>query len=234
MKEGRVTTGTFHTNLDGTDRLTKRRPELEEAVGVCSPKLGQPHHMIGFWARLSYAFRCFFAILSSAEIPQDIASALIKRVAETTAATGTAAPMATPPSKTVDTPVAESVDRAVQMLGLLQRDGRLIDFLVEDVTPFPDAQLGAAVRSIHTSCRQVLERYVELSPVIDSDEDQPVTVPAGFDPAAIKLVGNVAGKPPLRGVLRHRGWRVKKVTLPSLPQGSTGRAIVAPAEVEIL
>jgi len=190
--------------------------------------------MIGFWTRLSFAFRSFFAILSNAEIPQDVASALINPVAEVTPGSGTAAPSAAPRSKTVDTPVAESVDRAVQMLGLLQRDGRLIDFLVEDVTPFPDAQLGAAVRSIHTSCRQVLERYVELSPVIDSDEDQPVTVPAGFDPAAIKLVGNVAGKPPLRGVLRHRGWRVKKVTLPSLPQGSTGRAIVAPAEVEIL
>jgi hypothetical protein len=119
------------------------------------------------------------------------------------------------------------------MLGLLQRDGRLIDFLSEDVAAYPDAQLGAAVRSIHTSCRQVLERYVKLDPVIASEEDQPVTVPAGFDPAAIKLVGNVTGEPPIRGVLRHRGWRVKEVTLPSLPQGS-GRAIVAPAEVEIL
>ena len=69
--------------------------------------------------------------------------------------------------------------------------------------------------------------------MIASEEDQPVTVPAGFDPAAIKLVGNVTGEPPIRGVLRHRGWRVKEVTLPSLPQGS-GRAIVAPAEVEIL
>ena len=148
--------------------------------------------MIGFWTRLSYAFRCFFAILSSAEIPPDIASALIKPAADATPTSRTAASTAAPRSKTVDTPAAESADRAVQMLGLLQRDGRLIDFLAEDVTPFPDAQLGAAVRSIHTSCRQVLERYVALGPVIDSDEDQPVTVPAGFDPAAIKLVGNAA------------------------------------------
>ena len=190
--------------------------------------------MIGFWTRLSYAFRCFFAILSSAEIPQDIASALLKPVAKVSPASATAAPSATPRSKAVETPVAESADRAVQMLGLLQRDGRLIDFLEEDVTPFPDAQLGAAVRSIHTSCRQVLEKYVELGPVIDSDEDQPVTVPAGLDPAAIKLVGNVTGEPPFRGVLRHRGWRVKNVTLPALPQSRAGRDVVAPAEVEIL
>jgi hypothetical protein len=118
------------------------------------------------------------------------------------------------------------------MLALLQRDGRLVDFLAEDVTPYPDTQLGAAVRTVHESCRQVLERYVKLEPVIRSEEDQPVTVPAGFDPASIKLIGNITGKPPLRGLLRHRGWRATQVNLPSLPEG-TSRSVVAPAEVEI-
>ncbi len=187
--------------------------------------------MIGFSTRLSYAVRCFFAILLHAEIPQDIARKLIKLAQDTAPLSRKDLP-STPPSRKDDARGEESVDRAVQMLGLFQRDGRLIDFLAEDVTPYPDAQLGAAVRSIHTSCRQVLERYVKLDPVIESEEDQPVTVPAGFDPAAIKLVGNVTGDPPLRGMLRHRGWKVKEVSLPSLPQGS-GRAIVAPAEVEI-
>jgi len=120
----------------------------------------------------------------------------------------------------------------VQMLALLQRDGRLVDFLQEDVSAYPDGQLGAAVRSIHTSCSEVLERYIKLEPILSFEEDQPVTVPAGFDPAAIKLVGNVTGEAPIRGLLRHRGWRVTGVTLPSLPQGS-GKAIVAPAEVEV-
>ena len=96
------------------------------------------------------------------------------------------------PAKTLgDKPSPESLDRAVQMLALFQRDGRLVDFLTEDVSPYPDGQLGAAVRSIHTSCRQVLDRYLKLEPVLSSEEDQPVTVPVGFDPAAIKLVGNV-------------------------------------------
>lgn len=177
--------------------------------------------MIGFWTRVSYAFRCFFAILLNAEIPADIVRDLLKT------------PAAVPPKPEVKAPAAvESSDRAVQMLALLQRDGRLVDFLEEDVAPYPDAQLGAAVRSIHSACRQVLERYVKLEPVLASEEDQPVTVPAGFDPAAIKLLGNVAGQPPLRGLLRHRGWRVKEANLPSLPQGA-GREIVAPAEVEI-
>jgi hypothetical protein len=118
------------------------------------------------------------------------------------------------------------------MLALFQRDGRLVDFLTEDVSGYPDGQLGAAVRSIHGSCRQVLERYLKLEPILDSEEDQPVTVPPGFDPAAIKLVGNVTVEPPIRGLLRHRGWRVTGLTLPTLPPGS-GRTIVAPAEVEV-
>jgi len=175
--------------------------------------------MIPFSVRLSFAFRCFFSLLLQGTVPQDVLQAL-------------GASKSSPVKAVADKPAPESPDRAIQMLALFQRDGRLVDFLAEDVAPYPDAQLGAAVRSIHNSCRQVLDRYLKLAPVLDSDEDQPVTVPAGFDPAAIKLVGNVTGEPPFRGLLRHRGWRVAEVNLPSLPQGA-GRAIVAPAEVEI-
>jgi|SRR5215471_16210926 hypothetical protein len=183
--------------------------------------------MIGFSTRLSLAFRCFFSLVFQGEIPQDISQTVEKAKADTTAKATSAAP-------TIggDKASPESLDRAVQMLALLQRDGRLVDFLHEDVSAYPDGQLGAAVRSIHSSCSQVLERYIKLEPVISSEEDQPVTVPMGFDPAAIKLLGNVSGEPPIRGLLRHRGWRVTAVTLPSLPQDS-GKAIVAPAEVEV-
>ena len=175
--------------------------------------------MIGFSTRLSFAFRCFFSLLFQGMIPQDILETLSVSKSPAVNSLG-------------DKPAPESLDRAVQLLTLFQRDGRLVDFLTEDVSPYPDSQLGAAVRSIHASCRQVLDRYLKLEPVLSSEEDQPVTVPVGFDPAAIKLVGNVTGDPPLRGLLRHRGWRVTEINLPSLPQGS-GRAIVAPAEVEI-
>jgi hypothetical protein len=118
------------------------------------------------------------------------------------------------------------------MLAILQRDGRLIDFFTEDIAPYSDAQIGAAVRELQQSCKQSLERYVTLEPIIASEEGQPVTVPDAIDPAAIKLIGNVTGKPPLRGLLRHRGWRASVVNLPPLPDKS-GRSIVAPAEVEI-
>ena len=181
--------------------------------------------MMAFSTRFSYAFRCFFSLLFNGAIPRDIGRA-------TASATGEGAPNVPAAAKLNENPPIESFDRAVQMLALLQRDGRLIDFLSEDVSPYPDSQLGAAVRTIHASCRQVLDRYLKLEPVISSDEDQPVTVPAGFDPATVRLLGNVVGQPPVKGLLRHRGWRVTEVRLPSLPQGA-GRKIVAPAEVEI-
>jgi hypothetical protein len=173
--------------------------------------------MPGLWQRISYAFRCWFSLLVHGQIPPEIVARLAASVPGSTASRA---------------PSQESPDRAVQMLALLQRDGRLIDFLAENISPYPDAQLGAAVRTVHESCRQVLDRYVKLEPIINSEEDQPVAVPAGFDAALIKLIGTTTGSPPLRGMLRHRGWRVKEVNLPSLPQG-TGRSVVAQAEVEV-
>jgi hypothetical protein len=184
--------------------------------------------MIGFGKRISYATRCFFSVLSRGEVPEDIAPEVVKGAA--------AAPAPAPEAKTLPAearPAAESPDRAVQLLALLQREGRLVDFFSEEIAPYQDAQIGAAVRELHAGCRKALAQYVTLEPVIDGEEDRPVTVEEGFDPAAVKLVGNVTGRPPLRGLLRHRGWRVASINLPALPPEGTGRKVVAPAEVEI-
>ena len=187
---------------------------------------------MGFGKRLSYAFRCFFSILSKGEIPAEIAPELIPGLAQPSPEL---VPVEGPEgaSSRIASPTLESVDRAVQMLALLQRDGRLIDFITEDIAPYQDAQIGAAVRDVHESCRKALDHYLALEPVIASEEGESVTVEPGFDPAAIKLIGNVTGRPPLRGLLRHRGWRVARADLPPLPDNS-GRSIIAPAEVEIL
>jgi len=188
--------------------------------------------MIGFWERIVFAIRCSLSILLRAAIPDDIAQKLL-----TPTVPAQPAPVADAPAvsrlKEAEQPASDTLDRAVQMLALLQRDGRLIDFLAENISAYPDAQLGAAVRTIHETCRQALDRYVKLEPVLDSEEDQPVTVEAGFDPGAIKLIGNVSGVPPLRGLLRHKGWRVKELKMPPLPQDA-GRLVIAPAEVELL
>lgn len=184
--------------------------------------------MNGFWTRTVFAFRCFFSILFQAEIPDDIAQKMFKPIGSV--GQGPAPPVSR--LKEAERPAPETFDRAVQILALLQRDGRLIDFLAENISAYPDTQLGAAVRTIHETCRQVLDRYVRLEPIVNSAEDQVVTLQTGFDPAAIKLIGNVTGQPPVQGVLRHKGWRVREVNLPALPQGA-GRMVVAPAEIEL-
>ncbi|MGQ9668574.1 MAG: DUF2760 domain-containing protein [Desulfosoma sp.] len=122
---------------------------------------------------------------------------------------------------------------AVQMLSVLQRQGRFIDFLQEDLSRYDDAQIGAAVRTIHESCKSALIDCVQLEAVMVQEEGALVTVPSGFDPAAIRLTGHVVGDPPFRGVLRHRGWRVRSVHLPKLTAQTGKERIVAPAEVEI-
>ena len=118
------------------------------------------------------------------------------------------------------------------MLAALQREGRLIDFLQEDLGADEDSQIGAAVRSIHTGCREILKEHMDIKPVFEEKEGSSVTIPAGFDTTAIRLTGNVSGNPPFRGTLRHRGWKVERIQLPQ-SQGQKDRRILAPAEVEI-
>jgi Domain of unknown function (DUF2760) len=190
--------------------------------------------MIGLGKRISYAARCFFSVLSRGEVPEDIAPELIKTPAQEAAPQQQPSAPSLLPAEPAPTPAAEdSTDRAVQMLALLQRDGRLIDFFKEDIAPYKDAQVGAAVRELHANCGKALEQYVMLEPILAGEEDGPVTVDEGFDPASVKLIGNVTGQPPLRGLLRHRGWRVAAVKLPPLASEESVRAVVAPAEVEI-
>jgi hypothetical protein len=121
----------------------------------------------------------------------------------------------------------------LHLLTLLQREGRLMDFLGEDLSLYDDAQIGMAVRSIQENCKAAVEKQLRPKAVMDAEEESEVTVVAGFDPNAIKLVGNVTGEPPFRGVLRHKGWRATGVELPALAD-KDDPLVIAPAEVEIL
>lgn len=127
---------------------------------------------------------------------------------------------------------ADDQRRALHLLSLLQREGRLVDFLGEDLKAYDDAQIGAAVRSIQENCQKTLNKYLAPEAVIDQNEGDEVTVDPGFDASAVKLTGNVAGEPPYKGILQHRGWRVTGFDLPTL-SGSQDPDIIAPAEVEI-
>jgi hypothetical protein len=120
----------------------------------------------------------------------------------------------------------------LHLLSVLQREGRLVDFFEEDLGLYEDAQIGAAVRNIQDACKKTVKKHLSPKPVFEKSEGESVTIPADFDPAAVKLTGNVTGDPPFTGVLRHRGWRAAKLELPSLG-GSQDPRIIAPAEVEI-
>jgi hypothetical protein len=121
----------------------------------------------------------------------------------------------------------------LHMISVLQRDGRLLDFLSENLNNYEDHQIGAAVRNIHENCKNALNKYLNPIAVIDKNEGDEVVVSRNFDVNSIKLTGNVVNDPPFQGVLRHKGWQVTRLELPTLTPGQNPR-IIAPAEVEIL
>ncbi len=185
--------------------------------------------------RLVLAFWALFAILFRA----DVASA-VHRVREARRAGAAPAPetrlppvaVAAPPAVDVAQPPRSDPRAALQLLAVLQREGRLVDFVEEDLAGFPDAAIGAAARTVHEGCKRALSDLFGLEPVLREAEGAQVTVERGFDPAAVRLTGNVVGEPPFRGALRHHGWRAREVRLPSAPSGEDF-SVLAPAEVEM-
>jgi len=170
------------------------------------------------WTRIKFAFAAFFTILFKGRLPKAME------------------PVSRPEAPAKPIVAADNSDRAVQMLALLQREGRFVDFVREDVAAYSDAQIGAAVRDIHAGCRRALDRYMTLQAVVAGREGDAVTIGADqpFDPTSFHLVGNVTGQPPFRGTLLHAGWRVSQAQLPPLPsEGTAGRSIVAPAQIEV-
>ncbi len=143
------------------------------------------------------------------------------------------APAALPKEAPKPAPAPSSEASAIQILSILQRKGRLIDFLQEDLSVYQDAQIGAAVRNIHEGCKQALAEYVDLEPIFTEEEGSAITVEPGFDAHAIRLTGNIVGNPPFKGALRHRGWRVARVDLPKQTPAQQKERIVAAAEVEV-
>jgi hypothetical protein len=172
-----------------------------------------------FFARFALAFAAFFKVLFDA--------AYAGRVIRLQS--GEPAPTPPPPEpKLREVPT----DGALQLLGLLQREGRLIDFLQEDLGAYPDAAIGATARVMHKDVRRALFTHVELEPVRKESEGSRVQVPPGFSASEIRLIGNVVGEAPFSGTLSHAGWRATKIELPKLNQGYDVR-VLAPAEVEL-
>jgi hypothetical protein len=178
--------------------------------------------MGGVWNRIKLAVMAFFSILFRGRLPVSL-----QNISEA-GASPAAVPVATPALA----PEREQPDRALQLLALLQRDGRFVDFLMEDLGAYGDAQIGAAVRDVHAGCRRILDRHVTLESILGGREGDAVTLGSNVDLAAVRLVGNVTARSPISGRLLHKGWRAQRTALP--PLGDPGsRTIVAQAEVEV-
>ena len=175
--------------------------------------------------RIVVAFRCFFNLLFQGKLSDDTLNVLkLTRRGAAPASAKAASAAAAPPAARVS-------DGALQMLSIMQRDSRLVDFLMEDIASYSDDQIGAAVRELHDQCRDSIARYVTLAPVIDGVEGTYAKAPAS-DASLVKFVGNVPAQPPPGGTLRHKGWRAVKVDLPGLA-AKQDASVIAPAEIEI-
>ncbi len=175
--------------------------------------------------RFGTAWRAFWSILGSDECARKWLRANDEAAVPET--------LPTAPRKIPEEPGTDSVPGdAVYTLVLLQREGRLVDFLMEDIDGFEDAQVGAAVRQIHANCGRVLEKHFGVHPIRTEGEGANVALEAGFDPRRIRLTGNAGGEPPFRGSLRHAGWEVAKVDFPRRHE-NLDPAVICPAEVEV-
>ncbi|OGB25199.1 MAG: hypothetical protein A3I66_01045 [Burkholderiales bacterium RIFCSPLOWO2_02_FULL_57_36] len=181
-----------------------------------------------FFRRIPLAFGAFFRTFSDVDyatridkLRQDIEPAPVP------AKPPEEPPKAAPPSLKEATP-----DAALQLLSLLQRDARLIDFAMENVVSYSDTDIGAAARIVHEGCRKVLNEHFTIKPIREESEGSSITLNEGFDAAATRLTGNVVGKAPFRGSLTHRGWRASDTRLPKLT-GSHDASVLVPAEVEL-
>ncbi len=179
-------------------------------------------------SRIVLAFRAFFDLLFSGTLSDGVLDGLRLTRRGGAASKPSVAAKAAPP--TAPPATARVSDGALQLLAILQRDARLVDFLMEDIAAYADDQVGAAVRELHDQCRDSLRRMIALEPVIDGVEGTFAKAPSA-DPSVVKFIGNVPAKPPSGGTLRHKGWKAVKVDLPAL--GGKDAAVIAPAEIEI-
>jgi len=195
-----------------------------------------------FLGRISLAVGTFFSILGDGKFAADVLRLRESGAAATTpapapAATAQAAVQPAPqsaPTAAAPAPILKEAtpDAALQLLGLLQRDARFIDFVEDDIRNYSDADIGAAARLVHDGCRTTLREHFTIRPVRDEAEGSRVTLAEGFDATSIRLTGNVVGKAPFNGSISHRGWRVDEVRLPKLTDSHNAK-VIAPAEVEL-
>jgi len=192
--------------------------------------MSTPTQLPSFWSRLSLAFGTFFKTIGDAEFAARVRDDQVGPIAAPAPA-----PVPTPAAAPAPVPVQlreATPDAALQLLTLLQREARLIDFAHENLSAYADADIGAAARVVHEGCARVLKDHFTIAPVRSEAEGSRVTLEEGFDASSVRLTGNVVGKAPFKGTLSHRGWKATDVRLPQLAKEHDA-SVLAPAEVEL-
>ena len=139
----------------------------------------------------------------------------------------------TKPLPTAPVPAVPRRNEAVELLAVLQREGRLVDFLQEPITSYSDAQIGAAVRDVHSGCSRALDRVFGLAAAVPEAEGSTLRIVCGQDTSHVRLTGAVTGAPPYTGIVQHAGWRATRCALPDWTGNAASTLLIAPAEVEI-
>ncbi|MDP9035312.1 MAG: DUF2760 domain-containing protein [Myxococcota bacterium] len=184
--------------------------------------MATPDEPIPFSTRLWLAWLCLFRVLFD--------RGFAARAWQLQNATGAPANPTLAPS--ADAASTVSMSSALQLLALLQQQGRLVDFLQQDIAAFSDGEVGVAARVVHEGCRTALRDHARFEPLRSEVEGTRVEIAAGFVADEVKLVGDVRGTAPYAGVLRHRGWRAARLELPVVV-GRHDLHVLAPAEVEL-
>jgi hypothetical protein len=141
-------------------------------------------------------------------------------------------PVPEPPRKETVVVKQATPDAALQLLGLLQKEARFLDFVGENIGSYSDGEIGAAARVVHDGCRKVINEHFVLQPVRNESENSRLTLPKGYDAASVRVSGNIVGEAPFTGTLIHRGWKVAETRLPKIAEGHDV-SILAQAEVEL-
>lgn len=214
----------------------------------------RPTAPLPFLSRISVAIGSFFAILGCGRLAAQVArlrtgeplasdvpakevriEVPVEKIIETVVEKETR--IEVPVEKIVEKIIERRIEdtsptAALQLLGLLQRQARFVDFVQEDVASYSDADIGAAARLVHEGCRKVLREHFTLTPVRDEAEGSRITLAPGFDATRVRVTGHVTGQPPFTGTLAHRGWQVARIELPQLTDAQAARTL-AQAEVEL-
>ena len=174
--------------------------------------------------RIGLAIRVFFRVLFDA--------ALAERLRPLLAGEAAAAPIAQP-AEPKPAKAAPARNDALNLLAMLQREARLVDFIQEPIADYGDAQIGAVVRDVHRDCAAVLKRVFALMPIREEPEGTTIELVGDFDAARYRLTGQVPDNPPFRGALAHHGWQATQCVLPEWTGTESAALLIAPAVVEL-